>query len=387
MKTLPTPHPAAQELSEKLIHLIRQEIQQSDGHITFARFMELALYAPGLGYYNIGTHKLGQHGDFVTAPEISPLFAQCIARQCQQILQELDSGDILEFGAGSGIFAKELLLELEALHALPAHYFILEPSAELRERQIELFNSTCPHLLPRIVWLEKLPEKPLNGIIFANEVLDAMPIHCFEVTEHTIKERCVSWQDDQFIWSHHTPSPELQTYLESITKDRSLPLGYQSEVSLIQPAWIKTLADRLEKGVILLIDYGYSRDEYYRPERGMGTFMCFYQHHKHDNPFILPGLQDMTAHVDFTHLAESAVEGGLTIAGFTTQAAFLLACDLLGIAERASLSEIEKYKINQAIKILTLPGQMGDIVKVMAFSKELDITLIGFTLQDKRYDL
>ncbi len=382
-----TPDPTAQIFSERLTQLIRDEIISEGKPITFARFMELALYAPGLGYYSAGMHKLGREGDFVTAPEISPLFAKCVAKQCSQILTELEQGDILEFGAGSGIFAKDLLLELEKLNALPAHYFILEVSADLRQRQFELLKTTCPHLLARIIWLDKLPDTPINGIIFANEVLDAMPVHCFTVLQNEIQERCVDWENNQFVWRLAAGSPELQNYFKSILSEFSLDSGYQSEASLIQPAWIATMADLLNKGLLLLIDYGYGRAEYYHPERRDGTLMCFYQHHKHSDPFMLIGLQDITAHVDFTLLAESAVDAGLTVSGFTTQAAFLLATGLLEIANEEPLSEIEKYKQSQQIKMLTLPSQMGEVVKVLGLTKNMDRQLIGFSLQDRRRNL
>ncbi len=385
MTTLPAPHPTAQIESEKLTQLIREEIA-AKGAMPFARFMELALYAPGLGYYSAGMHKLGRNGDFVTAPEVSPLFAKCIARQCLQVLTELGNGDILEFGAGSGIFAKDLLLELEALGALPTHYFILEVSADLRQRQYELLKTACPHLLSRILWLDKLPDLPINGIIFANEVLDAMPVHCFKFLENEMKERRVVWENNQFVWRDESPTPELQQYLDTIFEGYSLGLNYQSEASLIQPAWIATVATILNKGLLLLIDYGYGRQEYYHHERCHGTLTCFYQHHQHADPLILVGLQDMTAHVDFTHIAESAANAGLTMAGFTTQTAFLLATGLLDIAN-ASLSEVEKYKQNQQIKILTMPSQMGEVVKVMGLVKNIGKQLIGFSLRDRRGDL
>jgi SAM-dependent MidA family methyltransferase len=387
MTTLPTPDPTAQSFSEKLTQLIREEIISEGRPITFARFMELALYAPGLGYYSAGMHKLGREGDFVTAPEISPLFAKCVAKQCSQILTELDHGDILEFGAGSGIFAKDLLLELEKLDALPTHYFILEVSPDLRQRQLELFKTRCPHLLSRIAWLDRLPEQPINGIIFANEVLDAMPVHCFTVLQNEIKERCVDWENNQFVWRLSSGSPELHHYLKTILPAFSLDSGYQSEASLIQPAWIATMAQALNKGLLLLIDYGYGRAEYYHPERRDGTLMCFYRHHKLTNPLTLVGLQDITAHVDFTLLAESAVNAGLNVSGFTTQAAFLLATGLLEIANEQSLPEIETFKQNQQIKMLTLPSQMGEVVKVLGLTKNINISLLGFSLQDRRKNL
>lgn len=384
---LPTLNPAALEHSAKLTQFISHDIVTSGGYISFARFMELALYAPGLGYYSAGSHKLGKGGDFVTAPEISPLFAQCIANQCQPILNELKTGDILEIGAGSGIFAKDILLQLEKLDSLPQNYYILEISPDLRERQKNLLQLGCPHLFSRIVWLDSLPSA-FCGIIFANEVMDAMPVHCFRIDKDGAKERCVRWEKDQFVW-HIAPAttPVLSKQLNALQHDYCLEIGYESEINTQLPAWIASLADSLKQGILLLIDYGYGRSEYYHPDREQGTLMCFYQHHRHDNPFLYVGLQDITAHVDFTSVVESAVDTGLMLAGYTTQASFLLACGLLELADQNSPSEIERYTQNQAIKKLTLPSQMGELVKVIALAKGYDLPLVGFTLHDRRRDL
>lgn len=387
MTTLPKPSSSALNHSEKLAEYIRQEIDTARGQIDFARFMDLVLYAPGLGYYAAGAHKFGRSGDFVTAPEISPLFAKCVARQFQQIFSSLTQKNILEFGAGSGIFAKDVLLELKKLNALPDKYYILEISAQLRDRQVQRFKTECPEFLPRVIWLDSLPSFPFNGIIFANEVLDAMPIHRFEYNAGEVKECYVTVENNQFMWRNDSPSDEIKTRINTVLETCELPNYYRSEISLIQSAWIQSVADILQQGVILLIDYGYGRREYYHPERQDGTLKCFYQHHSHNDPFILVGLQDITAHVDFTYVAESADQAGLKIAGFTTQAAFLLACGLLDISTKLSTDEIDNYKNNQAIKTLTLPSQMGEIVKVMALSKHLETTLTGFELQDRRRDL
>ncbi len=386
---LPTPDSTAQAHSAKLADIIRQEIHLSGGFITFARFTELALYFPGLGYYSAGQHKWGKEGDFVTAPEISPLFSQCVATQCKQILNELDKGDILEIGAGSGVFAKDILLELESLNSLPQHYFILEISAELRERQKQLLAHHCPHLLDRISWLDSLPKTAINGIIIANEVLDAMPVHCFRIENSEIKERCVTWDHDHFTWMLTPPTTSrLTQHIEFLLQEYTLPEGYESEINLILPAWINSITSTLNKGVILLFDYGYGRAEYYHPERKMGTLMCYYQHLRHDNPFKLIGLQDITAHVDFTTVAETACAAGYTLAGYSIQAAFLLNCQLLERAQKkgkiALLNEIHQL---QAIKKLTLPSEMGELIKVMALSKNYAKSLHGFPLPDRRRDL
>lgn len=365
--------------NEKLITCIRQEIDASGGLIDFARFMQMALYTPGLGYYSTGTHKLGRYGDFVTAPEISPLFATCLAKQFQQIFMSLDKKNILEFGAGSGIFAKDVLFELKKMKQLPEHYYILEISADLRDRQLQLFKTACPEFLPRITWLDALP-KNFDGIIFANEMLDAMPVHRFEWNQDELQECCVAFENNHFVWKNIPASAELKKQFETIHEECHLPDFYRSEINLLQPAWIQTVADILQTGVILLIDYGYGRREYYHPQRQDGTLKCFYQHHHHDNPFMHIGLQDITAHVDFTTIAESADCAGLAVAGFTSQAAFLFA---LGLLETPN----NNYLNNQSIKTLTLPSQMGEIVKVIALTKNVEIPFLGFTLQDRRRDL
>ncbi len=381
----PNPEIHEKAHSETLTAIIRQEIQRSGGGIPFARFMELALYAPGFGYYTAGKHKFGAGGDFLTAPEISPLFAKSIARQCQHIADQLSYYDILEFGAGSGVFAKDILLALDEMGALPEHYFILEVSGDLRERQKCLLQSTCPQFLSRIQWLDHLPESPIQGVIFANEVMDALPVHMFEIKHDEVKERFVIWQNDQFCFESREPvTPGLKTQCEAY----HLPNGYQSEIHIFLSAWIHSVADVLKKGVILLFDYGYGRSEYYHPDRSMGTLMCYDQHRKHDNPLINIGLQDITAHVDFTTVIESADASGCKLAGFTTQAAFLTACGLLEIAEKhMHLSAKEKFQQGQAIKKLLFPSEMGELIKVMALSKAWDVPLMGFSLLDRRRDL
>lgn len=386
---LPMPDSIAQTYSAKLIDVIRQEIQQAGGFISFARFMELALYAPGLGYYSAGQHKFGKGGDFVTAPEISPLFSQCVAMQCQQILCELGGGDILELGAGSGVLAKDVLLELEHLDSLPEHYYILEISADLRERQYKLLTQHCSHLLPRVSWLDKLPITALHGIIIGNEVLDAMPVHCFRIDNSGIKERCVTWDHDHFAWLLTEPTTlELTQHVESLIQEYGLVDGYESEVNLMLPAWINSITSSLNKGVILLFDYGYGRAEYYHPERKMGTLMCYYQHNRHDDPFKLTGLQDITAHVDFTTVAENGCAAGCTLAGYSIQATFLLYCGLLDLAQRdETISLIDNVNQAQMIKKLMLPSEMGELVKVIALSKNYMKSLRGFVLPDRRRDL
>jgi SAM-dependent MidA family methyltransferase len=385
MPALPQPEAAALAHSQKLTNLIHAEIAGAGGSLSFARFMELALYAPGLGYYSAGSHKLGKMGDFTTAPEISPLFAHCIARQCREILSALSKPAILEIGAGSGQLAFDLLSELAHFNDLTATYFILEISADLRARQQQLLQRLPPDLYSRIHWLDTLPED-FCGIILANEVMDALPVHCFTIKNNFPYERSVKSVADHFAWHDREPEEPLATALQSLYQNYELQEGYISEINLLLGPWLASLAHSLKQGVILLFDYGYDRRGFYHPERGQGTLQCYFQHHRHENPFTLVGLQDITAHVDFTRVAENADDAGLKVAGYTTQAAFLLACGLLDLAQTDLPPEV-LYRQNQAIKTLTLPAQMGELVKVIALTRDVEFPLLGFTMYDRRRDL
>ncbi|RDI42450.1 class I SAM-dependent methyltransferase [Aquicella lusitana] len=375
--------------SNALIQILRQEIEKEDGRISFAAFMERALYHPAFGYYNTPQFNLGREGDFTTAPEISPLFARCFARQYMEIFDALSTGNLLELGAGTGRFASDCLLELERHRSLPDRYFIYEISETLRLKQQALLASTCPHLLPRVVWLNELPQQ-FVGIIVANEVLDALPVHCFRIEGHTVKERCVAWGKDRFIWQPTAPTvTELAEKTMKIRERYELADGYESELNLNLPRFIESLTGALAQGVILLADYGYGQQEYYHPERRQGTLTCFYQHRRHDDPLILPGLQDITAHVDFTPVVETAVANECTLGGYTTQAAFLFANGLIELAEieEKNLSPADTFHLHQAIKQLTLPTEMGDRIKVMALCKNMEHPLSGFSLLDRGRDL
>ena len=360
---------------------------QAGGGIGFARFMEMALYQPGLGYYSAGATKFGPGGDFITAPEISPLFAQCLASPCQRVLQGLGDGDILEFGAGSGRLAQELLLELERRDALPQRYLILEPSADLRARQRNNLHQSAPHLMDRVHWLDALPQAGFTGLILANEVLDAMPVHRFHKEQGSLYEIQVGWNGTEFCWIADVPAAELVSAVERIETglDASLPSPYISEVNLLLEPWVASLAERLRQGIILLIDYGYPRRAYYHPERRMGTLMCHYRQRAHPDPLILVGLQDITAFVDFTAVAEAAVAHGLSVAGFTTQAHFLIAAGLgQHLSEIRARAPGQYLKYAQQAKTLTLPGEMGERFKAMALAKGWEGPLPGFELFDQR---
>ncbi|NOZ53998.1 MAG: SAM-dependent methyltransferase [Gammaproteobacteria bacterium] len=386
----PEPDIDAQQNSQALVALICDEIEREGGKIPFECFMALSLTAPGLGYYSAGNQKIGVHGDFVTAPEISPLFSRCIASQCQQVLSQLDqageAANILEFGAGTGTMAAEILLELERLQCLPHCYYILEVSADLQQRQRETIRRSAPHLEAAVIWLKTLPQQDFRGIVLANEVLDALPVHRFYKTAKSVGEYYVAWNGQQFVWElGEICSDSLANVIDRLEKD--LPDNYQSEVNLAANAWVASLADFLQQGIALIIDYGFPQREYYHVQRSQGTLMCHYRHRAHDDPFVYPGLQDITAHVDFTAVAEAAANAGLDVAGYNTQGFFLLANGLEKFVGVADISDPEYLKTIQQIKTLTMPHEMGELFKVMALSKNYDCSLQGFQFQDLRAKL
>lgn len=392
MKTchdLPNPNPEALSRSLSLHAIIREKIQQHGGQISFADFMELALYHPDYGYYQHPQFKLGKLGDFTTAPELSPVFAYCLARQCQQIFTEVGENQLLELGAGSGQLALDLLTRLEQLHALPERYYIVEISEHLREQQRSRIATARPDLLPTIEWLPTLPSA-FSGIILANEVLDAIPFHRFKVTNQQATLCMIGLQEDQFCWqTTDPPPPELADALTQLTETYTLCEGYQSEIQLLAMELVRQLCHCLTKGVVLLIDYGYGQREYYHPQRAQGSLTCFYQHHSHADALIYPGLQDITTHVDFTRVIETAADHGLDLLGFTTQSAFLLANGLLDEAQtlEAQLPAPGQFQLHQAVKTLTLPSEMGETIKVMALGRGYQQTLSGFATLDRRRDL
>lgn len=381
---LPQPEMFAQQHSQELTQLIVTDIAQQGGKITFARYMELALYAPGYGYYTAGAAKLGAAGDFVTAPEISPLFSRCISQQMIDVLQQFTAASILELGAGSGVMAADILLSMQAFNRLPAHYFILEISADLRERQQQTLQQRCPELLSRVQWLDSLPQQ-FEGVIVANEVLDALPVHRFCVNNNMLQEIYVTQQNHELAYCLAEPSDAvLQVELEQIHSNYLAELPYyESEFSLAVPGLVRSLSQCLQAGLILLLDYGFPRAEFYHPHRNQGTLMCHYRHRAHADPFFWPGLQDLTAHVDFTQIAETAVAADLQVAGYTTQGAFLLGC---GLAEMILENDntAAKYSQAQQIKLLTMPHEMGELFKVIALTRNLKSSLTGFAWQDQR---
>lgn len=352
---------------------IKNTIIQKAKPIGFDEFMNLALYYPAKGYYTGGSQKFGEQGDFITAPETSDLFGFCLARQSAQILANED--DILEFGAGSGILAAQILFELGRLDKLPRTYYILELSAELKQRQKDTINKTLPELIDKVVWLNNLPEH-FSGVIIANEVLDAMPAKRVINKGGEFFELGVDCQDDTLVWQ------TLGVYQnDKMQLPTEVTQGYTTEVNERAMAWVNSLNDFMDKGVVLLIDYGMARDEYFHPQRGDGTLQCYYQHKANDNPFEHIGEQDITTSVNFSDIADQASASGFVIEGYATQAMFLIS---LGIDEYLLAEKDEKKNalLAQQVKLLVLPSAMGESFKVLALSKNTQVKLDGFKEQD-----
>jgi len=369
---------------------IAAEIAAAGGWIGFGRYMDLALYAPGLGYYSAGARKLGWGGDFTTAPEISALFSGCVARQCAEIFEFLGGGSILEVGAGTGRLAVDTLQRLESLDRLPARYLILEVSADLRERQQALVGSQLPHLLPRVHWLEGLPEEPFDGVILANEVLDALPVLRFRWHRSACEEIGVALADDGFVWSSRpAPDPATARVCERLEAAAGgWDDGYVSEYCPRLGAWSAALVRSLRRGAALWFDYGLPRAQYYLAERHEGTLICHFRHRAHDDPLQLPGLQDISAWVDFTSLAEAGAAADCELGGFTTQTWFLAG---LGIDEEmrhlAGASDERFARLANQARRLMLPGEMGERFKAMAWTRGIHRELSGFTQRDLRHTL
>jgi len=375
---LPEPCDDARRHSDRLNETIRREIDSAGCWIGFARFMELALYAPGLGYYVAGTAKLGGDGDFVTAPEISPLFGRTLAGQIAELL-ERTGGDVLELGAGSGTMAADALDELQNVNRLPRRYLILETSPQFMERQQRTLQERHPALKDRIDWISALPEN-FEGVVIANEVLDALPVHLVAWRHDGLYERGVCWKNG-LVWSERPLRPgTLRSAAEAIGAEAD----YVSEISLVAPALVRSLSAALRNGALLLIDYGFGRREYYHPQRSQGTLMCHYRHRAHDDPFFLPGLQDLTAHVDFTAVAEAGIDAGLKLLGYTTQAQFLINSGITQLLEQQPAdATTSRFALTAGVQKLLSPAEMGELFKVIALGRSIDGPLIGFASGDK----
>lgn len=389
---LPVPDREALAVSQELSTRIAAEIARHGGWLSFARYMEMALYEPGLGYYSNPGQVFGAAGDFVTAPELTPLFGATLARQVSPWLKDpalAGSGQVvLEVGGGSGMLAAQLLNALDNVGHHEVRYLILELSAERREHQRQTLKSLAPGLMDRVGWLDTFPES-FAGVVVANELLDAMPVQLFEWqadAEAELQEMGVTWVDGQFAWA---PRPADAVLTETVTalRNRLGPEGaqwhspYRSEVCPAQQAWMRTLADCMTAGVVMLLDYGFAEPEYYHPQRDQGTLMCHYRHRSHADPFLWPGLSDITAHVDFTALARAATAEGFSLVGYTSMAAFLLNAGLLDeLADLPREPESFWFAQAQAVQQLISEAEMGELFKVIAFEKNLReaASVLGF---------
>jgi SAM-dependent MidA family methyltransferase len=373
---LPAPAPDAQAHSDQLRALISSDIAGNGGAVPFSRFMELALYAPGLGYYSAGATKFGAAGDFITAPELGGLFAACVAEACAPVIRRFrGEGVFFELGGGSGAFAQAALLALQARDALPAEYWILEPSADLRQRQRERLQSQLPEpLFARLRWLDRLPEDDWNGVLFANEVLDALPTTRFVMRAGEVMEQYVSRSAEGFAFVERPADPLVGGAVRHLERSlgRAFADGYTSELLPQLPYWIDAVCGSLAEGLALFVDYGYPRREFYLPERSEGTLLCHYRHRVHADPFLLPGLQDITASIDFTALAEAGQHAGLELAGYASQAAFLLNNGLQQHVEAGPEDAVSRQRLAQESKRLILPSEMGERFQVMGLARGVD---------------
>lgn len=365
---------------------LRARIAAAGGWLPFDEYMDFVLYAPGLGYYSAGARKLGAGGDFTTAPEISPLFGSCLARHCAQVLHAVEGGEVLELGAGSGRMAFDVLVGLQALGVRPVRYRILEVSADLRQRQRALLAGLPDDLAACVEWLDAPPSVPWRGALLANEVLDALPVECFAWRDGRVFERGVALAGDQVAgWSERAAAPELAAEVQRVRS--ALPMewgeGYTSELCRRAGPWIAEVTRSLVQGVALFIDYGLARRDYYHPRRSTGTLRCHYRQHAHDDPFERPGLEDITAWVDFTRVAEAADDAGLEVLGFATQTALLLG---LGIEQEILAAPDEATRIRRASEArqLLMPQEMGETFKAIALGRGWQMPLAGFMHQDLR---
>ncbi len=389
--------PQAIELNSRLTEIIKQKIRDKDGVIPFSDFMNMALYYPALGYYQNQRYKIGEEGDFITAPELGHYFAHSLANSMKDLFAAdgwIESPNILEIGAGSGALAFDLLQRLAELDRLPCRYLILEPSAELQARQKQHLNQLSSELLERIDWISDLPAD-FCGMILANEVADAIPCERMTFHDNQWYQLGVAIDNQQFVEVTMKPinRQELPDFIQSREAESSSESdyqdGYQTEYRPMMEGWINRLSRCLKQGQILLIDYGYSESDLYHPQRYQGSLKCFIQHHSHDDPYSLVGLQDITAHVDFSQIAKIAEQNNLNLDGFTTQAGFLLENGVTELSPATNRADDEQaiYRQSQHLQKLLLPGQMGEVIKAILLGKDTPASVSGFSLQDHRYKL
>jgi SAM-dependent MidA family methyltransferase len=378
---LPLPDPDARAHSARVVAAVRKALAEAGGFLALERYLALVLYAPGLGYYVAGTTKFGRDGDFVTAPELSPLFGAAMAAQVDAILAATAAREVVELGAGSGALAADLLNALAARDALPAAYSIVEVSAPLRARQRSTVESRAGAHVGRVAWLEA-PPAAVDGAVVMNEVLDAVPCHVIERRNGAWLERGVVAQGDGLALASR---PLADARLRALAEARFPPrIDYTSEVNPTAEALVQTLSRSLTGGALLLVDYGFPRAEYYHPQRSEGTLVGHYRHRVHADPLLWPGLSDLTAHVDFTAMAEAGERAGLHVAGFASQAAFLLGCGIVDLLARSGTPSDSAYlRAAAAVQQLTSPAEMGELFKVLALARSDDIEWPGFTLSDR----
>jgi SAM-dependent MidA family methyltransferase len=390
---LPVPDDAALASSAALLARVHAEIHAGGGWISFARYMELVLYAPGLGYYAGGSAKFGAAGDFITAPGLGPLFAQTLAGPLAAVMAR-SAPQVLEFGAGTGALAGDLLAELGRMGRAPERYAILEPSGELAARQKAEIARRAPALAPRVTWLERLPTG-FRGAMLANEVLDAMPVHVVAWEAPGVLNECgVGLQAGALAWAARPAQGELLQAAQALAAEHAIEAPYRTEIALSARGWVRSLAQALECGALLAIDYGFPAREFFHAQRAGGTLMCHYRHRAHGDPFLHPGLQDITAHVDFSAAALAAQEAGLQVLGYATQAGFLIEAGITEVLARTDPGELRAYlPLASAAQKLLSPAEMGELFKVLAVGRGLapaadgTTSLPGFGPADRRHTL
>ncbi len=405
--TLPPPDADQLAASQQLGARVAAEIDVAGGWIGFDRWMARALYEPGLGYYSGGSRKFGAAGDFVTAPELSPLFGQCMAVQLAQWFEQGASQTIYEFGAGTGSLAATILESLSDSGLDEVNYRFVEVSGELRERQGEMLAARVPQALERVTWLDALPDR-IEGVVLGNELLDAMPVRLFRLLGEQVLERGVARapagideesrhasdepdRQDEFAFSDRPGDPAFSAAVRATLRGSGWapqggwPEGYVSELGEQAAAWVETVSQRLAHGALLLIDYGFPRAEFFHPQRAQGTLMCHYRHHAHDDPFWLPGLQDITAHIDFSAVNTAARAGGLEPLGYCSQASFLIDCGIAQFALREPQDDVRRWASQaSALQRLVSEAEMGELFKAIAFGRGIPDEAIGFAHGDRR---
>lgn len=382
--SLPVPAHEALQASRALVARIEAAIAANAGWLSFADYMQLALYSPGLGYYSGVAAKFGRDGDFVTAPLLGPLFARTLTLQIAELFGDpAIPPSLLEFGAGNGELAGGLLAELGRLGITVERYSILEPSADLAQRQRETISQLAPGSLERVEWLQRLPEA-FRGVMIANEVVDAMPVHLVGWRDEGIVERGVALQDGRLVWAERPAADEVLETAQRLAIAAGIRPPYMSELALAARGWVRSVSECLAQGVLLVIDYGFAANEYYHPQRASGTLMCHYRHHAHADPFFYPGLQDITAHVDFSALASAARDAGLDLLGYATQANFLINCGITGVLSQTDPAHTANYlPLAASAQTLLSPAEMGELFKVIALGRGVSGPLAGFARSDR----